>query len=99
MPEKTSFNIAGGAPPVLTLAFPVWLGVYSKGSLAEVEMAQAVQYVLNAATTVRIFSHWFLLQQAANFVLLFNRFSKKTVPESMSPSGAWVVLLQEKTCH
>lgn len=53
MPEKPSFNIVGVATPVLTLAFPVWLGVYSKGSLAEVEMAQAIQYVLNAATTVQ----------------------------------------------
>tara|TARA_B100000900_G_C20586424_1_gene719778 strand:- start:1632 stop:2477 length:846 start_codon:yes stop_codon:yes gene_type:complete len=53
MPEKPSFNIVGAATPVLTLAFPVWLGVYSKGSLAEVEMAQAIQYVLNAATTVQ----------------------------------------------
>ena len=53
MPEKPSFNIVGSATPALTLAFPVWLGVYSKGSLAEVEMAQAIQYVLNAATTVQ----------------------------------------------
>ena len=53
MPEKTSFNLAGGAPPVLVMAFPVWLGVYSKGSLAEVEMAQAIQYILNAATVVQ----------------------------------------------
>ena len=46
-------NIAGAARPVLTLALPVWLGAYNKGSLAEVEMAQAIQYVLNAATTVQ----------------------------------------------
>ena len=53
MPDKPSINIASPAKPVLTLALPVWLGVYSKGSLAEVEMAQAIQYVLNAATMVQ----------------------------------------------
>ena len=53
MPDKPSINIASPAKPVLTLAPPVWLGVYSKGSLAEVEMAQAIQYVLNAATMVQ----------------------------------------------
>ncbi len=53
MPEKASINIAGAVKPVLTLALPVWLGAYTNGSLAEVEMAQAIQYVLNAATIVQ----------------------------------------------
>ena len=53
MPEKPSINISGPVKPALTLALPVWLGVYAHGSLAEIEMAQAVQYILNAATTVQ----------------------------------------------
>lgn len=53
MPNKPSLNTTAGAVSALTLAFPVWMGAYSHGSLAEVEMAQAVQYVLNAATTVQ----------------------------------------------
>lgn len=53
MPDKPSQNAIRGVTPTLTLAFPVWMGAYSSGSLADVEMAQAVQYVLNAATIVQ----------------------------------------------